>query len=105
LDLGVVAIALISASNVFAVVEIASGRATVPVAGGNMAGSGSVVLIIKASMWVLAVLLIGAGVVSFVSAAETGDGQMLWLSLAVAVFGPPLVCGPVYLLCRVRRGS
>ena len=65
-----------------------------------MAGSGSVIQIIKASMWVLALLLIGGGVVSFALAAEAG-GLMLWLGPGVAVFGPPLVCGPVYCLCRI----
>ena len=66
-----------------------------------MTGSGSVIFIIKASIWVLALLLIGGGVVSFALAAEAGGGLMLWLGPGIAVFGPPLVCGPVYLLCRV----
>ena len=61
-----------------------------------------VILIIKAAMWFLAVLLIIGGVVGFALASEAGDdGLALWLSLAIVVFGPPLVCGPVYLLCRI----
>ncbi|MCZ0936400.1 MAG: hypothetical protein OXJ54_14595 [Gemmatimonadetes bacterium] len=64
-------------------------------------GSFLFIITTKASMWVLAVLLIGPDVVSFALAVETGGGgSTLWLSLAVAVLGPPLGCGPVSLLRR-----